>query len=329
MLPACSAVLAMQTHCSMTHRSSSPAAIGQCWLLQPGHANPANLAFPLLPGASCPCQPLELPGAGGSLVLQSMERVRGSRTSLGQRVSERPGLGLTVHWHPCPHLLCPHTEQHPESCRPLHKLSPRSGTSHCCTGPTTRTGRWWSPWPSQPPRSWEGVDSVPVALSKQPFLLCLCVSHKHVCRSQQRGPGERNRLLCNGFRHLAVAAPCPSLGWLRSGCGVVLGGTMHRYLLGSYGSSCGRGHVGRMGLKAAPRCAGAHCSPAATITPCSTSPHWHLACATSTQRGPPASGIHHQDPACTTGTRRGSPAPSVGHPCPDPGVWDVAPRGQK
>lgn len=52
----------------------------------------------------------------------------------------------------------------------------------------------------------------------------------------------------------------PRLGWLRSGCGVALGGTAHRYLLGSYGSSCGRGHVGRMGLKEAPLPAGAHCS---------------------------------------------------------------------
>lgn len=141
MLPACSAVLAMQTPCSMTHRSSSPGAIGQSWLLQPRHANPANLAFALLPGASRPCQPLELPVAGGSLVLQSMERVRGSRMPLGQCVSERPCLGLTVHWHPCPHLLCPYTGQHPKSCRPLHKFSPWSGTSHSCAGPTTRMGQ--------------------------------------------------------------------------------------------------------------------------------------------------------------------------------------------
>lgn len=52
----------------------------------------------------------------------------------------------------------------------------------------------------------------------------------------------------------------PRLGRLRSGCGVALGGTAHRYLLGSYGSSCGRGHVGRMGLKEAPLPAEAHCS---------------------------------------------------------------------
>lgn len=107
------------------------------------------------------------------------------------------------------------------------------------------------------------------------------------------------------------------LGRLRSRCGVALGGTLHRYLLSSYGSSCGLGHVGRMGLKAAPLPAGAHCSPA-TITPCSTPRHPHLAWATSTQRGPPATSTHHEHPVWVTSTQHGPPAPSMGHLRPNP-----------
>lgn len=86
----------------------------------------------------------------------------------------------------------------------------------------------------------------------------------------------------------------PPLAPWRGGCGRAAWwrwvGPRHRYLRSSYGSSCGRGHVGRMGLKAALLPAGAHCSPATIITPCST---------------------HH------TGTQRAPPAPGAGHPHPD------------
>lgn len=92
----------------------------------------------------------------------------------------------------------------------------------------------------------------------------------------------------------------PRLGWLRSGCVVALGGTMHRYLFGSYGSSCGRGHVGRMGLKAASfRCRG----------PLLPGSHHHP----MQHPSAPAPSMRHRHPAWVTSTQCGSPAPGTGH----------------
>lgn len=75
------------------------------------------------------------------------------------------------------------------------------------------------------------------------------------------------------------------------------------------------GHVGRMGLKAAPRSVGAHCSPGST--PCSTPRLWqrHPARATSTWHSPPwpvwttDSCMGHPRPTWAIGTQQRPPMP--------------------
>lgn len=274
--------------------------------------------------SSRPCRPLQWSGAGGSLVLQSAEWVRGSRRSLGCFLKSRfRARSLLAPVSPCASPQPRGSTLNPAD--PHHGLpAPPQALSMARTillrrrshPPGQGEGTWWSctavPAPAQP---WRGGVGYCHPLQTAFFFLFFFCTNMFV--AQQRSPGERNRLLCNGprcFRRSAAAAPRPASGpaavGLWGGAGwdrAPLSPQQLRLFLWS-------GPRGQDGVKSGPA---PHRDP---LLPClhhqpmqhPTAPapsmrHRHPAWATSIWHAPPAPSVGHQH-------RHGPSTPSVGSP---------------